>query len=270
MNRFCALTILVPAIELLLPAQSGVIRTVPATQKDVIPISTTLLHDTLVALPDGEKVMSAYCGDCGQDGDFVLSASKTANRFLDIKPAKAGAVTDMNVVTDHNHTYTFRVTEVSNGGTPDLKVFLGAADTSLKTENEKPAEWIPATEVDRFKPDAAAAQERASAAEKQAGEHITQATDAFRTQYPKSLTFDYRFLARKPPFNVAAIYHDERFTYIKASPQEVPALYEMKDGKPSLVNFSYERGMYTVQKVLDDGWLAIGKAKLTFIREGDR
>ena len=249
-------------------ADPGAIRTVPATQKDVIAVSTSLLQDTLVAMPDGEKVMSVYCGDCGQDGDFVVASSKIASRFLDIKPAKLNAATDVNVVTDHNHTYTLRVTEVSAGGTPDLKVFLSAGDASLKADNEKPPEFVPIAEVERYKQEASMAKEHAAAVEKEARDHAAQETEAFRTHYPKSLAFDYEFQTRKAPFNVVAIYHDDRFTYIKAAPQEVPALYELKDGKASLVNYSYDAGLYTVQKVLDAGWLAIGKARMNFTRDG--
>lgn len=251
-------------------ADAGAIRTVPATQKDVIAVSTSLLHDTLVAMPDGEKIMSVYCGDCGQDGDFAVASSKTASRFLDIKPSKIGATTNINIVTDHNHTYTLRVTEVSNGGTPDLKVFLSPGDGGLKADNERPPDFVPAADVERYRQEAADAKERAVAAENAAKEHAAQEAEAFRTQYPKSLTFDYMFEARRAPFDVVAIYHDDKFTYIKASPQEVPALYEMKDGKASLVNYSFDSGLYTVQKVLEGGWLAIGKAKLNFTREGVR
>ena len=267
MTRTHLLFFTMPLLASVLHAQGNSIRTVPATQKDVIPVSTRLLHDTLVAMPDGEQVMSVYCGNCGPDGDFVVSSSKTASRFLDIKPAKTNATTDLNVVTDHNHTYTFRVTEVSSTGTPDLKLFLAAADPALKADNEKPAEFIPAAEVERYKQEAAAAKERASTVEREAKERAAQDTEAFRTHYPKSLAFDYRFDRGRPPFHVLAIYHDERFTYIKASPREVPALYELKDGKASLVNYSYDSGLYTVQKVLESGWLEIGKAKMNFSRE---
>jgi type IV secretory pathway VirB9-like protein len=250
--------------------EAGTIRTVPATQKDIIAVSTSLLRDTLVAVPDGEKVISVYCGDCGQDGDFVVSSSKTASRFLDIKPAKTGATTSINVVTDHNHTYTLRVTEVSGVGTPDLKLFLSPGDAGLKAEIDRGPEFVPVAELERYKQEAATAKEEAAARERSAKERTIQETEAFRTQYPKTLTFDYRFEQRHAPFNVAAIYHDDKFTYIKAEPQEIPALYEMKDGKASLMNYSYDAGLYTVQKVLDSGWLAIGKAKMNFSREGVR
>ena len=63
------------------------------------------------------------------------------------------------------------------------------------------------------------------------------------------------------------MYTDDKFTYIQARPEEPPAIYEMKDGKPNLVNFEYRNGMYTINKILGDGYLAIGKQKLAFSRQ---
>ena len=48
-------------------------------------------------------------------------------------------------------------------------------------------------------------------------------------------------------------------------PEETPTLYEIRDGKPNLVNFEYHDGLLTAQKVIDRGYLAIGKARLVFI-----
>jgi type IV secretion system protein VirB9 len=81
------------------------------------------------------------------------------------------------------------------------------------------------------------------------------------------LKFPYRFQANAAPFHVTAIYHDDRFTYIQASPQETPALYEIKDGKPNLINFEFKNGAYVVPKIVDSGYLAIGKAKLPFAKQ---
>ena len=82
-----------------------------------------------------------------------------------------------------------------------------------------------------------------------------------------NVRFPYRFEAGKKPFFVRAMYHDDKFTYIQARPEETPTLYEIKDGKPNLVNFSYKDGVYVVDKILDQGYLAIGKRKLAFTRE---
>jgi type IV secretion system protein VirB9 len=40
----------------------------------------------------------------------------------------------------------------------------------------------------------------------------------------------------------------------------------MKDGKPNLVNFELSNGVYVIPKVLDQGYLALGQKKLTFVR----
>ena len=86
------------------------------------------------------------------------------------------------------------------------------------------------------------------------------------SKFLANVRFPYRFEAGKKPFFVRAMYHDEKFTYIQARPEETPTLYEMKDGKPNLVNFEYKNGVYVVEKILDRGYLAIGKQKLGFTR----
>ena len=40
-----------------------------------------------------------------------------------------------------------------------------------------------------------------------------------------------------------------------------------KDGKPNLISFEFKNGMYVVNKVLEDGYLSIGKQRLDFRRE---
>jgi len=73
--------------------------------------------------------------------------------------------------------------------------------------------------------------------------------------------------AAKEPFLVSAIYHDDKFTYIKCAAQEKLTIYELKDGKPNLVNFDFERGVYIIPKIVDHGYLAVGKQKVSFDRE---
>ena len=62
------------------------------------------------------------------------------------------------------------------------------------------------------------------------------------------------------------IWRDDKFTYLRGQFQETPALYEVKDKKPSLINFDFANGLYTVPKELDNGYLAIGKQKVEFHR----
>lgn len=95
-----------------------------------------------------------------------------------------------------------------------------------------------------------------------------QEIDKFRSEYPTKLQFDYELdgKATREPFLVSAIFHDDGFTYIKCAASEKPAIYEMKDGKPNLINFDLDNGMYIVPKIMDAGYLAIGKKKVAFTR----
>jgi type IV secretion system protein VirB9 len=94
------------------------------------------------------------------------------------------------------------------------------------------------------------------------------AVEQFRSEYPtRGLKFDYTFL-NKSPFDVSAIYHDDRFTYIKSTAAEKFSIYELKDGKPDLVTFQLKDDTYVIPTVLDHGYLEIGKHKLDFQRKG--
>ena len=86
----------------------------------------------------------------------------------------------------------------------------------------------------------------------------------YRQQYPTQLRFVYGSLKYEKPFFVRSMWNDGQFTYLKSDATELPALYELKDGKPSLVNFQVRQGTYVVPKVLDRGYLALGSERFTF------
>jgi hypothetical protein len=82
-----------------------------------------------------------------------------------------------------------------------------------------------------------------------------EAVTRFQSEYPiKLMKFDYRYKDDKP-FNINAIYHDDKFTYIKTEASEKFAVYETKDAKPNLVNFELQDGTYILSKVVDKGYL---------------
>ena len=103
-----------------------------------------------------------------------------------------------------------------------------------------------------------------AAAQAQAAEQVNR----FRSSYASKLQFDYPLdsKAGRDPFLVSAIYHDDSFTYIKCAAREKPALYEIKDRKPNLISFQFENGIYIAPKIIDTGYLAVGKKKLNFSR----
>jgi type IV secretion system protein VirB9 len=94
------------------------------------------------------------------------------------------------------------------------------------------------------------------------------AVELFRSEYPtQALKFDYAY-HNQSPFDVSAIYHDDKFTYVKSSAAEKFSIYELKDGKPDLITFQLKDGTYVIPTVVDRGYLEIGKHKLSFERKG--
>ena len=91
---------------------------------------------------------------------------------------------------------------------------------------------------------------------------------AYQQQYPGKLQFVYGSPRYAKPFLVRSIWNDGQFTYIKADATELPALYEVKDGKPALLNFQVQNGTYVVPKVLDKGYLSLGKERFEFLQQG--
>ena len=83
--------------------------------------------------------------------------------------------------------------------------------------------------------------------------------DEYRSAYPLSLQFDYTFHANEAPFDIQSIYHDDKFTYIKTNAPEKFSVYEMKDGKPDLVNYDLRDGTYIIPKVMDGGYVRTGQ-----------
>jgi type IV secretion system protein VirB9 len=101
-------------------------------------------------------------------------------------------------------------------------------------------------------------------AKRDATRTVQESIDKFKAAYPLQLHFPYAFKARSKPFRVNAIYHDDRFTYIRLDSHELPAVYEVVDHMPNLVSFQAERDTLIVPKVLEHGYLAIGKQRLPF------
>ena len=229
-------------------------------------IRAGLLQSTLILLPPEEKVATVFGGDTV---DWVFDGGHVASRFISIKPRVANSSTDVHIVSDHGNEYTLQLREISDDGDPhfDSKVFINPGDKAAKDKLAELPVFVPASDLDKMKEEAAAAK----AAE--AAERKTEETKAeqYRSQYPGTLHFDYTWKQSKAKaLGLQQIWRDDKFTYLRGKFQETPALYELKDKKGSLINFDYNAGLYTVPKELEHGYLAIGKQKVEFHRIGER
>ncbi len=238
-------------------------RTVTISESDTPPvIRVGLLQSTLILLPNEEKVANVFAGDTV---DWVFDGGHVASRFISIKPKVAGSTTDVHIVSDHGNEYTLQLREVSGDDDPhfDSKIFITPGDKAAKDRLAELPVFVPAAELDKVRQEAAAAQ--AAQASTLKAEKTQE--EAYRSQYPESLHFDYTWDKSKgKELGLQAIWRDDKFTYLRGKFQETPALYEVKDKKPSLINFDFNDGLYTVPKQLDSGYLEIGKQKVDFHR----
>jgi type IV secretion system protein VirB9 len=243
-------------------------RVIHYSAKDVVKLKTKLRFSTLLILPKSEKLLDFTVGD---REFWVIEGNEN---FAYIKPAKAGAQTNLNLITASGNIYSFTLTEVSESADsePDLKVFVELKDDSMLSAATGGQRFVSATEIEKCRNDAAAAQEETKRVKQITDETIQKGI----AKILKNVRCAYEFSKGKKPFYVWTICHDDKFTYVRAAPEETPTIYEVREG-PNIVNFTYEpyiptaldemrpnSGILTIHKVVERGYLAIGKERLNF------
>jgi type IV secretory pathway VirB9-like protein len=227
-------------------------RTVQYHSQDIVPIHAKLKYTTLIQVPPTEKIMEAATGD----KDFWVV--DVVGNFCFVHPAKAGISSNLNLITDKGNIYSFTLQDVSGTAeAPDLKVLIQPADRSSIVASSGPAQYVPAAQLEQTKQQVEALQS-----------HVTQAVDEYKSAYPMQLKFDYAYKANEAPFDIQSIYHDDKFTYIKTNAPEKFSVYEMKDGKPNLISYDLREGTYIIPKVMDSGYVELGKKRMDFTRKG--
>ena len=234
-------------------------------------------HTTLIVLPAGERILDFVVGD--SEYWHLTGAANVAY----LKPLAEDAATNVALVCESGRIYSFLVSEHAEEPTHLVfRVEAGAEAAGMAGGMGGPA-FVARSEVTAYQEMAAEAaeavrraRERAEARIDEARERAASEIEAFRAAYPTQLAFEYRLDrgASGRPFLVEAMWHDGLFTYIRSRAQESPALYEMKDGEPSLVAYDLtEDGVYVARQVLGDGWLQIGDKRVRWRfepREGSR
>ena len=233
-------------------AQEASARTVQYHSQDIVPIHAKLKYTTLIEVPPTEKIMEAATGD----KDFWVV--DVVGNFCFVHPAKAGISSNLNLITDKGNIYSFTLQDVSGtNDVPDLKVLIEPADRSSIVAASGPPQFVPAVQLEQSKQQLAALES-----------HVEQTVDAYKSAYPLQLKFDYNFTANEAPFDIQAIYHDDKFTYIKTDAPEKFSVYDMKDGKPNLINYDLRDGTYIIPMVMDSGYVELGKKRMEFKRKG--
>jgi type IV secretory pathway VirB9-like protein len=239
-------------------------RVVKYSKEDIVPVHAKLRFSTLIVLPEDEEILDFTTGD---KEFWVING---AHNLCYVHPAQAGIRSNLNLITASGHVYSFLLTEISNQPNvePDLKIFVEPKEGSGISTNTGLRGYVSAGEAEAYKKELETLRSQTAdqihAAQAQSAEQVGR----FRSGYATKLQFDYSLdpKAAREPFLVSVIYHDDSFTYIKCGAREKPALYEIKDGKPNLISFQFENGVYIAPKIIDTGYLAIGKKKMPFAR----
>ena len=239
-------------------------RVVKYSKEDVVPVHAKLRFSTLIVLPEDEEILDFTTGD---KEFWVING---AHNLCYVHPAQAGIRSNLNLITASGHVYSFLLNEISNqpSADPDLKLFVEPKEGSGIAVNRGLRGYVSAGEAQAYKKELETLRlqtaEQIHAAKAQSVEQFNQ----FRSSYATKIQFDSSLDAKagREPFLVSTIYHDDSFTYVKCGAREKPTLYEIKDGKPNLISFQVENGVYIAPKIIDAGYLAVGKKKLPFAR----
>src|ERR1700691_219190 len=239
-------------------------RVVKYSKEDIIPVRAKLRSSALIVLPEDEEILDFTTGD----KEFWIVNG--AHNLCYVHPAQTGIRSNLNLITASGHVYSFLLTEISNqlNAEPDLKIFVEPKEGSAIAANTALRGYVRAGEAEAYKKELEQLRSHAADQIRAAQEAAAEQVHRFRSSYAARLVFDYRLhpTPAREPFLVSAIFHDESFTYIQCAAREKPALYEIKDARPSLLSFQFENGVYIAAKVIDSGYLAIGGKKLLFTR----
>jgi type IV secretory pathway VirB9-like protein len=227
-------------------------RNVAYHSQDIVPIHAKVKYTTLIVIPATEKIMEAATGD----KDFWIV--DVVGNFCFVHPAKAGISSNLNLITDKGNIYSFTLTDITGQSEePDLKVIIQPADASNIVAANGPPQYVPAAQLEQARQQLATVEA-----------HVGATVDEYKSAYPLALKFDYTFKTNEEPFDIQSIYHDDKFTYIKTNAPEKFSVYEMRDGKPNLINYELRNGTYIIPKVMDNGYVELGKKKMDFTRKG--
>jgi type IV secretion system protein VirB9 len=224
-----------------------------------------LLQSTLIELPAEEKVATVFGGDTVS---WVFDAGHVASRYISIKPKVADSTTDLHIVSDHGNEYTIELREISSDkDNPhfDSKVYVTSSDPKAADNIAKAPVFVPAAEADAKEAQLRKEADDARKAAEADHRAVATAAESFKASYPGTLHFDYTWDQKKgAALGIEQIWRDDKFTYLRGKFQETPALYELKDGKGSLINYDFANGLYTIPKTLAQGYLSIGKQRVDF------
>ena len=261
--------VLIPALALAQDTPAGAADAAPGASvlqvhdapDQIIHVTTRIRHTTVIQLPQRENILDFIVGD-----SEYWHLSGAANLAF-LKPIAEGVNTNVALVCESGRIYSFLVVE--RDAPPHLIVRVGADPTTTTPAGAPIPAFVARSRVAEYQLMAEESRAAVYAAQIDAETQIaamrqdaTAQITEFRSSYPTRLEFPYRLddKAARWPFLVQGMWHDGQFTYIRSTAQETPALYENRDGDPSLIAYDLQQdGLFIVRRLIGSGWLQIGR-----------
>ena len=241
-------------------ATPGVLR-VQAQPDQLVEVRTRTRHTTVLVLPPGENILDFVVGD----SDYWHLSGSANLAYL--KPLDEKIQTNVALVCESGAIYSFLVKEA-----PDPHLVVRIETKAGKAASAARPAFVARSAVDDYREMARAAGEAARAAREAADLRSTRATEL----RPRKPSPDSRpatpagcplptSSTRRPASGLSWLRPcgmTGNSPISAAVRRNLPHIYELKDGKPSLVAYDLTpEGLYIARHVLGDGWLRIGKKR---------
>ena len=264
-----SMIVLIPTLALAQDTPAGAADAAPGASvlqvhdapDQIIHVNTRIRHTTVIQLPQRENILDFIVGD-----SEYWHLSGAANLAF-LKPIAEGVNTNVALVCESGRIYSFLVVE--RDAPPHLIVRVGADPTTTTPAGAPIPAFVARSRVAEYQLMAEESRAAVYAAQIDAETQIaamrqdaTAQINEFRSSYPTRLEFPYRLddKAARWPFLVQGMWHDGQFTYVRSTAQETPALYENRDGDPSLIAYDLQQdGLFIVRRLIGSGWLQIGR-----------
>ena len=213
----------------------------------------------MIILPEHEQILDFVCGD----KDFWVVSG--AQNLAYVKPAKAGATTNLNLVTASGNVYSFLLTEGAARGRSEA--LCRARRHRCKAASSGAAKFYTAAEVDELRQAAETrARRRAGGTRRRREDHRGARQQRSRRPTRRSsipVSLQGRTRSRS---SSTAIYTTARSRTSRRTPANCRRCTKCRTARRISINFQVEHGVYVVAEVLDSGYLSIGQQKLAFER----
>jgi hypothetical protein len=180
----------------------------------------------------------------------------SATSALCIRP-RQGISSNLNLITDKGNIYSSLCRTSPHPMRPDLKVLIEPADHLRHCRGSAALRSLFPPPNSNSRSSSSPRCSRTLAGGRRVQERLSNAAQV-----------RLHFKANEAPFDIQSIYHDDKFTYIKTNAPEKFSVYEMKDGKPNLITYDLREGTYIIPKVMDSGYVELGKKRMDFTRKG--